>query len=209
MEGLRSLFGRWDALQRTIVGLRRILPDSLPEGFAVMPAALVWLQCEMSELFTGRTYGESESYTREVESSRSEDDCEDAPEAWDAGWIAPDGTFYGENGSMSSLLHISIAEKLYEAGVVPSESLLDADMWMLEHGWCKVRGNHVLFEGYMQVRYGVPPVRLTEAQRDALVKYGNEYCGGSLVFGMRRVQKSTSFLKNVEPLMLGKLFDQD
>ncbi len=57
-------------------------------------------------------------------------------DGYDAGWLSPDGKFYGENGTFSNMIHLRIAEKI-------SGGNLDGDRKLEEKGWIKIHGNEV------------------------------------------------------------------
>ena len=40
--------------------------------------------------------------------------CKDIADGYDAGYLAPDGTFYGANGADSAMLHLNIADTLFK-----------------------------------------------------------------------------------------------
>lgn len=57
-------------------------------------------------------------------------------DGYDAGWLSPDGKFYGENGSTSSMIHLRIAETL-------SVGDLDGDRRLEQKGWMKIHHNEI------------------------------------------------------------------
>jgi len=85
---------------------------------------------------------------------------------YSAGWLSPDGLFYGLNGEIANMLHNQIADMLQEAGQIPmyegkdderfffknAEDKRDAreqnpDAWLEQQGWVKIHGNNVQFAG--------------------------------------------------------------
>ncbi len=70
-------------------------------------------------------------------------------------------------------------------------------------GWVKIHGDIIHYDGYSQK----PMVRITEKQREQLVRYGNVCHRGFLKFGYRFNQISMIMFSSIEPLMLGKLFE--
>lgn len=122
---------------------------------------------------------------------------------YDAGWLSPSGVFYGLNGEYANMLHIQIADALIQARVIPSEADCNADVWLEENGWVKIHGNIIHYDGYSQK----PKVRITEKQREELVRYGNVCHRGFLKFGYRFNLISMPMFSSIEPLMLEKLFE--
>ena len=122
---------------------------------------------------------------------------------YDAGWLSPSGVFYGLNGEYANMLHIQIADALMQARVIPREADCNADVWLEENGWVKIHGNIIHYDGYSQN----PKVRITEKQREELVRYGNVCHRGLLKFGYKFNLISMPIFSSIEPLMLGKLFE--
>lgn len=57
-------------------------------------------------------------------------------DGYDAGWLSPEGKFYGENGSTSSFIHLRLAEKL-------RPNVDNCDYELEKEGWIKIHGNEV------------------------------------------------------------------
>lgn len=100
-------------------------------------------------------------------------------------------------------IDIQIADALLQARVIPNEVDCNADVWLEEKGWVKIHGDIIHYDGYSQK----PMVRITEKQREQLVRYGNVCHRGFLKFGYRFNQISMIMFSSIEPLMLGKLFE--
>lgn len=60
----------------------------------------------------------------------------------DAGYIASDGTYYGLNGTVGNLLHIEIANKLFDQGIIP-KNISNIDLWLENNGWIKQHNNSI------------------------------------------------------------------
>lgn len=122
-------------------------------------------------------------------------------EGYDAGWLSPDGEFYGLNGSTENLLHLNIAERLLASKKIPVKEMRNPDRWLEENGWVKVHHDWILFSGSF---YGKT---LTEAQIDKLYRYGQTCCKGVLLLGTSQEPITAARLRETEPLMLNKFFD--
>lgn len=122
-------------------------------------------------------------------------------EGYDAGWLSPDGEFYGLNGGVENLLHLNIAERLLASKKIPVKEMRNPDRWLEENGWVKVHHDWILFSGSF---YGKT---LTEAQIDKLYRYGQACCKGVLLLGTSQEPITAVRLRATEPLMLNKLLN--
>ena len=122
-------------------------------------------------------------------------------EGYDAGWLSPDGEFYGLNGSTGNLLHLNIAERLLASKKIPVKEMRNPDRWLEENGWVKVRHDWILFSGPF---FGKT---LTDVQIEKLYHYGQVCHRGVLRLGASQVQITAARLRETEPLMLNKFFD--
>lgn len=122
-------------------------------------------------------------------------------EGYDAGWLSPDGDFYGLNGSAGNLLHLNIAERLLASKKIPVKEMRNPDRWLEENGWVKVHHDWILFSGSF---YGKT---LTEAQIEKLYRYGQVCHRGVLRLGTAQTQITAVRLRATEPIMLNKLLN--
>lgn len=122
-------------------------------------------------------------------------------EGYDAGWLSPDGEFYGLNGSTGNLLHLNIAERLLASKKIPVKEMRNPDRWLEENGWVKVHHDWILFSGPF---FGKT---LTDIQIEKLYRYGQVCHRGVLRLGVSQVQITAARLRETEPLMLNKFFD--
>ena len=122
-------------------------------------------------------------------------------EGYDAGWLSPDGEFYGLNGSVGNMLHLNIAERLLASKKIPVKEMRNPDRWLEENGWVKVHHNWILFFGSF---YGNT---LTDIQIEKLYRYGQVCHRGVLRLGTSQTQITAARLRETEPLMLNKLLE--
>lgn len=120
-------------------------------------------------------------------------------DGYDAGWLSPEGDFYGLNGSTGNLLHLNIAERLLASKRIPVKEMRNPDRWLEENGWVKVHHDWILFSGSF---YGKT---LTEAQIEKLYRYGQVCHRGVLRLGTAQTQITAVRLRATEPIMLNKL----
>ena len=76
-------------------------------------------------------------------------------DGYDAGWLSPDGEFYGANGDTSALMHMNLAEQIFNAptnkyavrmmndGVSIFGSGDQPDYWLEKNGWIKIHHNEI------------------------------------------------------------------
>lgn len=125
---------------------------------------------------------------------------------YDAGWLAPDGTFFGLNGSISNLLHVKLANAIVDYYKYKVTDKHDSyDYLLCKKGFCKIHHDWILFEGYDLINK--PIVGITEAQVNALVKYGEQCYGQKLFWGYAKKFCSTINLKMLDKVGLKKLLE--
>lgn len=70
----------------------------------------------------------------------------------DAGWLSPDGIYYGLDGEISNMLHNQIADFLLDQGVIPTdyspEGFHNPDKYLNETGWIRQHDNWLLTDAY-------------------------------------------------------------
>lgn len=74
----------------------------------------------------------------------------DIMDGYDAGWLSPDGEFYGANGETSAMIHMNLAEQIFNApcniyavrmtkdGVSIMSGIESPEYWLEKHGWVKI-----------------------------------------------------------------------
>lgn len=112
---------------------------------------------------------------------------------YSAGWLSPNGTYYGLNGDIANNLHNKIADALLEEGIIPSiENYCNADSYLSMNGWVKIHDSHITFEGCLNTRLSKHNVNLTEIQISEIVKYINTCHNGIMKCGWRMTQISAA-----------------
>lgn len=111
------------------------------------------------------------------------------------------------------MLHATLADairertKVIDGMEVLENNDINMDGYLMKNGWVKIHGNWILYDGYMQSRYDMPLIPITEEQINALVKYGQTCHSGKLFFGIQKQFCSTAKLDMMEKNMVAKLFD--
>lgn len=79
--------------------------------------------------------------------------------------------------------------------------------YLSRNGWVKIHGNHILYDGYLQSKYGMPLVRITDEQIKKIELYGQVCHGGMLRFGLQMKPCSAVRFGMTNKIMIGRLFD--
>lgn len=140
-------------------------------------------------------------FMEEREENQTELEPVEITDGYDAGWLSPDGDFYGLNGSTENLLHLNISERLLASKKIPVKEMRTPEWWLEENGWVKIHHDWILFSGSF---YGKT---LTEAQIDKLYRYGQACCEGVLLLGTSQEPITAARLRETEPIMLNKLLN--
>ena len=127
-------------------------------------------------------------------------------DGYDAGWLSPDGLFYGMNGETSEMLHLQIADLLYEDGIIPSDYEDRKEQWFEDSGWVKIHHAWVLWQSDNIYNGGYIDRDLTPEQIDSIVRYGSKIYGGILAFGYRYARLTVTMFRSLDNTAKKKLF---
>jgi hypothetical protein len=141
----------------------------------------------------------------------------DIMDNYSAGWLSPDGVYYGLNGEIANMLHIQIADMLQEKGIVPSKpegevgAELNAFEWLENHGWVKIHENNIQFDGCNNFQRSKKNVDLTDKQITIIRDYITN-CHQCLIKAGWRMEKQsigmfTSLAMNNLPELYKKYFE--
>lgn len=209
VEGAKNFFVKVSEVYEVIVWMCDALNMSrviLPDPILSMHTILDSLMCSDPEVEASiRKQDFQKQRLSEFMEEREENQTELEPveitEGYDAGWLSPDGDFYGLNGSTENLLHLNIAERLLASKKIPVKEMRNPDRWLEENGWVKVHHDWILFSGSF---YGKT---LTDVQIEKLYRYGQVCHRGVLRLGTAQTQITAVRLRATEPLMLNKLLN--
>lgn len=127
---------------------------------------------------------------------------------YDAGWLAPNGDYYGMNGDISNMIHIEIANKLLESGIINVEDDEGSDTYLDLNGWVRIHQDWILYSGYSMSKLDKENIPLTEEQLEKLVEYGNFCCEKSVLrLGLGKIPMSAARLEMTDKYQLHKYFD--
>lgn len=130
----------------------------------------------------------------------------DIEDGYDAGWLSPDGKFFGMNGETSEMLHLQIADLLYEDGIIPSDYEDRKEQWFEDSGWVKIHHAWVLWQSDSIRNGGYVDRDLTPEQIDSIVRYGSKIYGGILAFGYRYARLTVTMFRSMDNIAKKKLF---
>ena len=230
VTGIRNFIEECMKVLFTIEWLSKAYPGQIPEGFNILPPEVRGVSIMLFELMNGDS--EVEQYIRrdtinmmmvdnyikkQVEIDRIISNGiqpVDITDGYNAGWLAPDGTYYGLNGEISNMLHNQIADALVAAEIIPIGSTKNGidnrknpDEWLERNGWVKIHGNWILFDGWNQHLLHKDNIALTKEQKDAIYRYGQACCDGILQLGYSKESISAARFNMTDLLMLKKYFE--
>lgn len=174
--------------------------------------------------FDLRDHEEHDSVTKYIEATREIDaivekgiEPVDIMDKYDAGWLSPDGVYYALNGEIANMLHIQIADALQEKGIVPNKpegevgAELNAMEWLEKHGWVKIHGNNIHFDGCNNFQAGKKNVDITDKQITVIRDYITNCYACEIKAGWRMERQSigmfTSMAMNNLPELYKKYFE--
>lgn len=154
----------------------------------------------------------------------------DIMDGYDAGWLSPDGEFYGGNGDTSAMIHMNIAEQIFntptnkyaikmnEDGVSVWGGFDSPEYWLEKHGWVKI--HHEDCYGSFIGRRDEEPTKEfpyaynpTDIQVKMICDYADKFYGGKFYTeanAMGRISQtephSTYKVKQADEFMLHKIF---
>jgi hypothetical protein len=119
----------------------------------------------------------------------------DIMDGYDAGWLSPDGEFYGDDGDTSSMIHMNIAEQIFNApsnkyaikmakdGVSIMSGIDSPEYWLEKHGWVKIHHDDC-YGAFIGKRDEEPTPDFpyaynpTDIQIKMICDYANKFYGG-------------------------------
>jgi hypothetical protein len=109
---------------------------------------------------------------------------------YSAGWLAPNGDFYGLNGEIANMLHLQISDALQESNIIPKTDEdgndVHQDSWLEQNGWIRIHGKNIQFGGCLNHKSNKPNVDMTIKQIDEIMNYGIDCHNGILTIGWKR-----------------------
>jgi hypothetical protein len=129
---------------------------------------------------------------------------------WSAGWLAPNGDYYGLNGEIANMIHNQIADALKEKGLIPEDEV-SLDAWLEQQGWVKIHGDNVQFAGCLNDKIHGKNVDITKEQIKAIYEYISICHNGVVKLGWKReaisIAKFNMLADNNLPAMYKMYFE--
>ena len=135
-------------------------------------------------------------------------------DGYDAGYLAPDGTFYGLRGEDNELLHVQLSDMLVEKKFKEFKQgySLDIEFALMQEGYMKIHHDRVFGMFAFKREEVGKDCKLwcpTEAQLQAIYDYANKFYGGQIntdsTFGTNLV--SVSALRQMDEIALRNTFE--
>ena len=118
----------------------------------------------------------------------------DIMDGYDAGWLSPDGEFYGADGETSAMIHMNLAEQIFNGSGgkyavammkdgVDLVSINSPEQWLTSHGWIKIHHNDC-YGSFIGRRDEAPtkdypyPYNPTDIQIKIICNYADKFYGG-------------------------------
>lgn len=150
----------------------------------------------------------------------------DIMDGYDAGWLSPDGEFYGGNGETRNMIHMNIAEQIFKGngvyanrmdkdGVSEWDGSNSPEYWLEKHGWIKIHDSEIYgsFIGHLgeepteDFPYAYCP---TDIQIKMICNYADKFCNGKIYTRPQIVRVtdpvSTYKLRQMDKFKLHELF---
>ena len=148
----------------------------------------------------------------------------DILDGYDAGWLSPEGEFFGRNGETREMIHLRIAEKLFEENTKYGEQMHkdgvkiwgsseSPERWLEKHGWVKIHhqdchGSFIGSKDWTEYPYCPTPIQVKMICAYADKHYNGKFYTEPDAFGRFRHTEpySTYKVKQMDEVMLHSIF---
>lgn len=132
-------------------------------------------------------------------------------DGYDAGWLSPDGVFYGDCGDTSSMIHMNLADRMFKKLFSKNDlkkndlSLFggteDPEQYLIRNGWMKIHNNEIygVFMNDPEGEYLYCP---TKKQISEICRYADLNWHG-------KIYTRPQIVKRTEPIFTYKLRQMD
>ena len=140
-------------------------------------------------------------------------------DGYDAGWLSPDGVFYGDCGETNSLIHMNLADRMFKKLFSKNDlkrndlSLFggteDHEQYLIRNGWMKIHNNEIygVFMNDPEGEYLYCP---TKKQISEICRYADFNWHGKIYTRPQIVKRtepiSTYKLRQMDKFKLNELF---
>lgn len=146
-------------------------------------------------------------------------------DGYDAGWLSPDGEYYGDVGEVSAMIHMNLAEQIYSGDSkygkqmkedkVSRWSINSPEHWLQKKGWVKIHHQDCYGSFIGSKDFTDYPYCPTQTQIKMICKYADTLYNGKFYteynsLGMGRHSHPESYstykVKQMDDIMLHKIF---
>ena len=141
-------------------------------------------------------------------------------DGYDAGWLSPDGVFYGDCGETSSMIHMNLADRMFKKLFSKNDlkrndltlfgSTEDPEQYLTRNGWIKIHNNEIygVFMNDPEGEYLYCP---TKKQISEICRYADLNWHGKIYTRPQIVKRtepiSTYKLRQMDKFKLNEIFD--
>ena len=122
----------------------------------------------------------------------------DILDGYDAGWLSPNGEYYGANGETSAMIHMRLAEQIFKApcniyavrmakdGVSEWGGVDAPEYWLEKHGWIKIHHDEI-YGSFIGRKDETPTKEFpytycpTKIQIDMICNYADKFYAGKFL----------------------------
>lgn len=141
-------------------------------------------------------------------------------DGYDAGWLSPDGVFYGDCGETSSMIHMNLADRMFKKLFSKNDlkrndltlfgSTEDPEQYLTRNGWIKIHNNEI-FGTFMNDPEGEYLYCPTKKQISEICRYADFNWHGKIYTRPQIVKRtepiSTYKLRQMDKFKLNEIFD--
>lgn len=141
-------------------------------------------------------------------------------DGYDAGWLSPDGVFYGDCGETSSMIHMNLADRMFKKLFSKNDlkkndmslfgSTEDPEQYLTRNGWMKIHNNEI-FGAFMNDPEGEYLYCPTKKQISEICRYADLNWHGKIYTRPQIVKRtepiSTYKLRQMDKFKLNEIFD--
>ena len=143
-------------------------------------------------------------------------------DGYDAGYLSPDGVFYGNVGATSNMIHLNIATQMFNWSASPFQDQMLKDgvtvygpespeRWLEKHGWIKIHYDDIYGSFIGSKDWTEYPYCPTQEQIKWICKYADKFYNGKFYTEASCVRRdrepqSTYKVKQMDEVMLHNIF---
>ena len=129
-------------------------------------------------------------------------------DGYDAGWLSPDGDFYGGCGETNAMIHMNLADQMFKKLFSKNDlnlssfgSTEDPEQYLMRNGWIKIHHNEI-YGVFMNDHDGEYSYCPTEKQISEICRYADLHWRG-------KIYTQPQIVKQTEPVSTYKLRQMD